>query len=219
MRRIQLNTSVYEVEKLEIGGWKVLAKRIEVDGAVQQLQYLCEKLVVSTGLSSTPNPILIAGQNDFGKDIIAHNNLTDHSPRLVKDPEVETVAVLGGSKTGYDCVHLFASEGKKVEWIIRESGAGPVWMSPAYVPLGPVKAMLEMLATTRCFTWFSPCIWGDADGYGWIRKALHGTRLGRYVVHNFWEKLRSDIVAGNGYRTDPGLAGLEPDERYVTTPQ
>ncbi|RDW79418.1 dimethylaniline monooxygenase [Coleophoma cylindrospora] len=216
-RRIQLNTRVFEAEKLETGGWKILAQRVNVDGSTTDIRYTCEKLIVSTGLSSTPNPICIPGQQDFDKIIVPHGELTQHSPALIKDPAIETVTVLGGSKTGYDCVHLFASEGKKVEWIIRKSGAGPVWMTEGYVTLGPFRIMLERLATTRFLTWFSPCIWGDADGFGGVRKFLNRTRLGRYLMHNFWEKLRWDVVDGNGYRKDPALAGLEPDERWRNT--
>nr|KAK5436096.1 hypothetical protein LTR18_009675 [Exophiala xenobiotica] len=64
----------------------------------------------------------------------------------------------------------------------------------------------------RFMSWFSPCIWGDYDGYGFLRRLLHGTWLGRLIVHNLWEKIRWDTVAINRYRMDPSLAHLEPRE-------
>lgn len=36
----------------------------------------------------------------------------------------------------------------------------------------PFKIWLEFLILTRFLTWFSPSIWGDADGYAWIRRGL-----------------------------------------------
>lgn len=35
------------------------------------------------------------------------------------------VTVLGGSKSAYDAVYMFASNGFAVHWVIRKSGYGP----------------------------------------------------------------------------------------------
>lgn len=212
IRYLRLNTKVTSAEKVP-GGWKVIAAQTIADTAQNEIEYRCQKLMVSTGLSSSPKPIASSGQENFGEPIFHQGQLIKEAPRLLKDPYIERIAVLGGSKSAYDSVHLFASNGKKVEWVIRESGHGPTWMAPPHIYLGPMRCWLEKLTTTRFLTWFSPCIWGDADGYGQIRAALHGTTLGRFIVDKFWNKLRSDIVDVNGYRKDPMLAGLEPDER------
>ena len=85
-------------------------------------------------------------------------------------------------------------------------------MTPKYIRVGPFKFKPELLTARRFMSWFSPCIWGNADGYGTIRKFLNNTRLGRFFIHKVWESLREKIADVNGYRKHPGLAALEPDE-------
>ena len=189
LRLVRFHTDVKEIEKLE-DGWKITAVNTETDGSAKDQIYRCRKLIMCNGLASTPRAISIPGQEDFDRPIFNHGGLRDQAPAVAKDPEVKTVTVVGASKIGYDAVYLFASHGKKVEWIVRESGGGAVWMSPPWIPLGPWMVMLEHVVTTRFFTWFSPCIWGQFDGFNWIRKLLHGTRPGRWLVHTFWEQQR-----------------------------
>ncbi|KAK5297858.1 hypothetical protein LTR99_008261 [Exophiala xenobiotica] len=150
---------------------------------------------------------------DFGRPVLNHGQMTVEADLLANDAGAQLITVVGASKTGYDAVHLFASQGKKVDWIVRESGGGGVWMSLPCVMMGPWRVLLEHTATMRFMSWFSPCIWGDYDGYGFLRRLLHGTWLGRLIVHNLWEKIRWDTVAINRYRMDPSLAHLEPRER------
>lgn len=59
-------------------------------------------------------------------------------------------------------------------------------------------------------TWFSPCIWGSADGYTGIRGFYHGTALGRAIVNAFWSVLGGDVLALNGYDKHPEVAKLKP---------
>lgn len=81
-------------------------------------------------------------------------------------------------------------------------------MSPPYVT--PLKKWLEKLVHTRFLTWMSPCIWGDADGYGGIRHFLHGTAIGRFIVDRFWAILGGDVMALNNYDAHPETAKLKP---------
>ncbi|KAJ5585770.1 FAD/NAD(P)-binding domain-containing protein [Penicillium hetheringtonii] len=160
----------------------------------------------------TPNPVQIQGVENFERPVINHSQLREQGAQIAQDPNVKNVIVVGASKTGYDVVHLMASNGKKVNWIIRESGGGGVWMSSPWAKFAGVKTKLELLVTMRFFTWFSPCIFGDFDGFSWIRKALHQTRLGRYFVDRFWEGIRLDVIDQNAYRKEECLAHLEPLE-------
>ncbi|PYH84593.1 dimethylaniline monooxygenase [Aspergillus uvarum CBS 121591] len=207
-RRIRFCTEVLEIEKLN-QGWRLHTR---TSSPSTTAVYTCDKLILSSGLSSTANPINIRGIDAFEKPIINHTQLRDEGARIAHDPDVETVTVVGASKTGYDVVHLMASNHKRVNWIIRESGGGAVWMASPWAKFAGVRPKLELLATTRFFTWFSPCIFGDYDGFSWVRKALHQTRLGRYCVHKFWEGIRKDIIDENGYRKEECLQHLEPIE-------
>lgn len=208
-RRIHFGIDVLQVEKLD-QGWNLTTATTSPG---QTIIYTCEKLIMCTGLSSTPNPVQIQGVENFERPVINHSQLREQGAQIAQDPNVKNVTVVGASKTGYDVVHLMASNGKKVNWIIRESGGGGVWMSSPWAKFAGVKTKLELLVTMRFFTWFSPCIFGDFDGFSWIRKALHQTRLGRYFVDRFWEGIRLDVIDQNAYRKEECLAHLEPLER------
>lgn len=211
-RRVRFNTNVLEVKQLE-DGWKLSADITHDAQQHQPAAYICKKLIICSGLASTPRPISIPGQQEFERPIISHARLLDKGAELASDPKIESVTVVGASKSGYDAVHLMASHGKKVVWVVRKTGGGAVWMMLPWVNLGWVRAKLESLGTTRFYSWFSPCIWGDNDGFGRIRRLLHGTRVGRFLVHHFWEKMKMDTIEVNGYRREASIKHLEPTER------
>lgn len=213
VRHIKFRTRVTDVTKLKNGDWEITARETDIHGGHKIVLYRCQKIVCSVGLSSTANPISIPGMEKFGKKILATIQLRKEAPALIKDAEARTVTVLGGSKTAYDMVYTLASAGKKVNWCIRQSGIGPLWMIPKYIKMGLFKVKPELLSTFRFMSWFSPCIWGESDGYGFIRRLLNKTPLGRYCMNKVWQSLRMGIVDANGYRKDPLMAALEPDER------
>jgi hypothetical protein len=81
-------------------------------------------------------------------------------------------------------------------------------MAPTHVT--PLKIWLEKLVHTRFLTFFSPCIWGDADGYPRIRSFFHGTALGRSLTNAFWAILGNDVCTLNKYDSHPETAKLKP---------
>lgn len=85
---------------------------------------------------------------------------------------------------------------------------GPTWMAPPYVT--PLKKQLEKLVGVRFLTWLSPCIWGDSDGFGRIRRLLHNTKIGRWIVDSFWKILADDVITLNGYDKHPETKKLKP---------
>ena len=58
----------------------------------------------------------------------------------------------------------------------------------------PFKIGLENLVNTRAVGWFSPCVWAHYEGYGMLRRFLHGTWLGRRIVEGFWAIVQSDSI-------------------------
>jgi hypothetical protein len=62
----------------------------------------------------------------------------------------------------------------------------------------------------RLLTWFSPCIWGDADGYIGVRKFFHGTAIGRFLVDMFWWVLGNDVLNQSKYDAHPETKKLKP---------
>lgn len=81
-------------------------------------------------------------------------------------------------------------------------------MAPPYVT--PLKKWLEKLAHTRMLTWFSPCSWGNADGYEKTRSFYHGSFIGRAIVNKFWSILQGDVITLNQYDSHPETAKLKP---------
>jgi hypothetical protein len=164
-----------------------------------------KRLVVATGMTSEPNIPKFEGEETFNRPLF---HLIDFPKQFSTVKNTKRVAVLGGAKSAWDVAYSYAAAGVTVEWIIRKSGNGPNWMSPPYVT--PLKKWLEKLVFTRLLTWFSPCIWGDADGYKRIRHWLHGSSIGRWIVNKFWWVLGNDLVTLNGYDKHPETAKLKP---------
>lgn len=215
-RRLRLRTEVLEVAKSN-DGWSLTTSTEAGNDRTVQGIYRTRKLIMCNGLASRPNPVRIPGCENFDKPVFNHGALRDQADALARDPRVKNVTVVGASKIGYDAVYLFANHGKKVDWVIRKSGGGAVWMSQPRVKLGPWTVMLEHVACMRFFSWFSPCIWGDYDGFGWIRGFLNRTRIGRWLMDGIWEKVRFDVIDTAGYRKEKALEHLEPLESLFWT--
>ena len=223
IKRVELRTKVVVAAKIQ-EGWKleleVLSdhlKPVESSGQkisqpLRRQSMRCSKLVVATGLTSAARPIKMNGDNDFEAPIINFGQLALEALHLCKDESIQNVTVYGGGKSSHDIVYLMAKHGKCVNWVIRKSGHGPTYMAPSHIYVGPFKCWLEKLTTTRLITWFSPCVWGDADGFGCVRYLLHRTRLGRWLVDTFWNKLGSDLISQTKIASHKDTRKLIPDQ-------
>ncbi|KAH6687186.1 hypothetical protein F5X68DRAFT_8971 [Plectosphaerella plurivora] len=200
---VRLRTKVIIAEHRDSpeGGWLLTVSG--PDGI--QARIIAKKMIVATGLTSEPCMPRFEGQDTFGGLIFHGRDFARHADTIRPGG---TVAVLGGGKTAFDAVYAYAMAGVKVNWIIRASGHGPSWFSPPHAT--PLKRWIEHLANTRFLTWFSPCIWGAADGYPTIRRLLHGTAIGRAIVDGFWFALTSDVLGMNRYDDHPDTARLRP---------
>lgn len=214
-RRILLETRVRTVEKTG-EGWKLGVERVggagKDDGQQEGARVItCDKLMVATGLTNSPAPVDLMGSQDFQKPIIQFADLAPRGKELLGDESIQHATVLGGGKSAHDCVYLLASSGRRVTWVMRASGHGPTYMAPSHVYVGPFYCWLEMLISTRLITWFSPCLWGDADGFGYLRSLLHGTRPGRWFVNTFWKMLGNETIEQAGLNKHEKLKLLHPD--------
>lgn len=210
-KRIRYSTKVVTAEKLA-NGWKLTTNTL-TDAGITESTIITQKLMVATGITSRARSMKMPGQENFNAPIIDHTALKMGGPAMVKNANIKTVTVFGGSKTGYDCVYFFASNGLNVEWVIRKSGHGPTWMAHSSLKFMGQRFWIEKVAATRLISWFSPCIWGDADGFSWVRSLMHRTKVGRWLVDKFWKKMERDIIRSNKYRSHPELEKLIPDAR------
>lgn len=201
--RIRFNTKVETVEPTSYDGWKL---SLEVQGEKSTQTLETKKLIVASGLTSTPNLPQYPGQDSFevpffhAKDFCAQSKLVDTA---------KSVVVIGGAKSAFDVAYAFASKGDcTVDMIIRPTGQGPVWLLPPYVT--PLKRKAEELLHTRFFTWFSPCPWGGEDGYSGARNFIHATRFGRWLAAAFWAIMSNDVITLNGYEKNALVGQLKP---------
>ncbi|RDW71020.1 hypothetical protein BP6252_07583 [Coleophoma cylindrospora] len=206
--KIRVSTKVQAAEKTE-KGWKLTVISTENESNAQNGSaakfLLTAKLIVATGLTSEAKLPAFSGSESFGRPLFHSREFLDYAYTM---NSAKSATVLGGSKSAWDAAYAYATAGVPVDMIIRKSGRGPVWMAPPYVT--PLKKWLEKLVHTRFLTWFSPCIWGSADGYSGIRKWLHGNFLGRKIVDTFWQILGSDVITLNGFDKHPEMQKLKP---------
>lgn len=202
--RIRLGTRVRCAERRPDGSWLLTVSRSGDDSEEGTLE--TKKLIIATGITSEPFLPTFNGQEVFTAPLFHSGDLRQHEEEILQ-PE-NRVTVFGATKSAWDAVYTCATSGLQVDWVIRESGHGPCWMAPPYVT--PLKKWLEKLVTTRLLTWFSPCIWGDADGFGFVRRLLHGTWLGRKIVDGFWGVLANDVVQRNAFDQHPETKKLKP---------
>lgn len=198
--RVVFNTTVETIER-HVDGWVVNTSCAKGSAALGT-----RRLILATGLTSTPNFPSYPGQESFGGPLFHVKDFLNHGDV----DKSQNVVVVGGAKSAFDVAFAYAQAGAHVDLVIRPDGNGPVWLSPAFVT--PLRRKMEELLHTRCLTWMSPTPWGDEDGYSLIRRLLHGTKIGRMIVRAFWRMLSSDIIKANEYDDCkyPSLAPLKP---------
>jgi hypothetical protein len=199
--RTRFNTRVLSASE-QNDGWVLDVKS---DGSPETEHLGAKRLIVATGLTSDPYLPTFKGEQAFQAPLFHSKDFARHADTL---KTATSVTVLGGSKSAWDAAYAYATAGVPVNMIVRTSGRGPVWMAPPYVT--PLKKWLEKLVHTRLLQWFSPCVWGEEDGYGRIRSFFHGTWLGRKIVDTFWGILGSDVDTAIGFDKHPEMKKLKP---------
>lgn len=200
--RVQFNTTVNTVEPGPDDGWT-----LTIDSGFGPSTLHTKRLVLAAGLTSLPNMPSYTGQESFNGPVFHGRDFHRMADTLTT---CKRVVVVGGAKSAFDVSYAYVQAGVQVDLVIRPDGNGPVWLAPPFVT--PFKRKMEELLHTRCLTWFSPSPWQDEDGYSAVRSFLHGTKLGKLIVNNFWSVLSADIVDANGYEDHhhPALGSLKP---------
>ena len=197
---IQFNTKVEIVEPVSGGGWK-----LSVMGPKGRRTVTTAKLVLATGLTSTPNMPEYKGADNFEAPLFHAKEFCVQAPSL---KNIKNTIVVGGAKSALDVAYAMVQEGSTVDLVMRENGHGPVWIAPSFVT--PFKKAIDQLLLIRWMTWFSPVPWGGEDGFPGVRRFFHGTAVGRFIVDTFWKVLSGDVVGAIGYDNHPELKKLKP---------
>jgi Predicted flavoprotein involved in K+ transport len=173
INKIRRKTQVLSAEHQtgDEGGWI-----LSIQNGYTESRVFSRKLVIATGLTSEPFLPRIRGEEKFGAPLFHSKDFPKHSDTIQSS---KSVVVFGGTKSAFDVVYAYASQGVKVDWVIRgkiganrslfkytcltttcveESGHGPIWISPPYVT--PLRVWLEKLVrkydhetlTSLCFS-------------------------------------------------------------------
>ncbi|KAG8664424.1 hypothetical protein FPOAC2_13371 [Fusarium poae] len=208
-RHLRLSTKVLSAEHQDDGGWLLEIKNEESE---LPTRVFAKRLIVATGQDSEPLMPHIRGQEQYNRPLFHSRDFQKYKDTV---NTAKSVTVFGGTKSGWDAVYAYATHGAQVDWIIRPTGHGPVWMAPSFVT--PFKVWIEKLVNIRLLHWFAPCIWGQDSGYHSIKSFWHGTAVGRAIVSVFWKILASDVIAKMKFDTHPELKKLKPTASAMHT--
>ncbi|RDW64528.1 flavin-containing monooxygenase [Aspergillus mulundensis] len=208
--RVRLGTRVVDA-MIEKEVWEVKTESRSA-GSQRVEKIYAKKLVIATGLTSTPYIPHIPGSRAFGGLILHSKQLREQAQALA---QCKRVVVVGGNKSAWDVCYTAAKAGAQVDMVIRPSGGGPSYLWPRQFSLGPFKISLAKLSLIRLFTLFDPApapypLTPSPSRPSWVKRFLHRARLGQWITHLFWSYLDYIIRKMNGYNSHPDLKKLEP---------
>ena len=203
MSRIRFNTFVERVERIS-DGWRLHSR--DSDDIIET-----EKLLVATGVTSIPSlPTTFSVE---GASIpVIHSKQLGSSSQLIRSDDVETVTVVGASKSAYDAVYMLLSMGKQVNWLIRPDGSGPLAIVPADF-FGFINGIAT--SSTRLMTYLSPSI---LNSTGALSGFFQRSRIGRWCTGAFWDTITYLSNQHAGYGQEDHVSALKPDidsKRYA----
>ncbi|KAL8832581.1 MAG: hypothetical protein Q9170_004825 [Blastenia crenularia] len=205
LRRTRFNTFVQRVSRCE-EGWHLTC--LGPQGAEASLQTI--KLMVCTGVTSIPNMPALKTV-DITVPIIHSRDLGVAFEALGKD-SIQDVVVVGAAKSAYDAVYLLLSMGKRVTWLIRPDGAGPLAILPSEL-LGYFNSI--GVASTRLMTYLSPSI---LNTKGTLYRFFQRTVIGRWCIGKIWDGITYLSDRHAGYSKGDHVAQLRPEvnrQRYT----
>lgn len=195
--RIWLGTRVTSVKRVRSGpsSWHLNIQG-QKNGVLE-----ADKLIIASGVSSDPYiPRLPRTRVTIP---IIHSAQIGGNLGALKSPDVKRVVVLGAAKSAYDAVFLLLESGKKVDWIIREDGTGPLAiMPPRLLGINTVDFM-----ATRFLASFSPAI---LQTRGLVYKFLHKSSLGMMITSLLWRNVTRLAESYAGYAKSENAEKLRP---------
>ncbi|KAJ5817286.1 cofactor FMO1 FAD enzyme [Penicillium robsamsonii] len=193
VRRTRLQTTVTNVSQLDDKTW-----HLEISG---KPPVECKKLIYASGATSHPVVPKWPTDETFSSPVIHSADVGSHLNALDK---IQTATVLGGAKSAYDTVFLLLKAGKKVNWIIREDGSGPLAIMPPTI-FGLINTMD---VTTMGITRLMGASIMSTDGYG--HQFFQRTALGRFLAWIFWIAINWVADVHAGYSKSENATKLRP---------
>ncbi|KAL7273304.1 hypothetical protein RUND412_003847 [Rhizina undulata] len=197
MDRIMFEARVTNIQKFG-RAWKVSTDRGDI--------FTADKLMLATGITSKPFIPTFPNEN-FTPPTLHSKDLARYAPSFLESDGTRNIVVLGGSKSAFDAVHMFAAAGKNVQWIIRDKGMGPAGMSvPEGTPLYYQNS--HQILSTRLLSKMSPCIFEPRDV--WMR-FFHQSKVGRWITDRVWSSIQSSWFKAAKYDRSDDMQRLRPE--------
>jgi dimethylaniline monooxygenase (N-oxide forming) len=194
--KIRYNTTVERVRRAADG----VAWLIDIKG--ENTSFICDKLIIATGLTSTPNLPEIPTSN-FSPLTFHSRYLGEHHATL-RSLDVRVITVYGGGKSAYDAANAAMKAGKRVQWVIRTSGEGIGLMIDATkltkrmkgAALVPAASALQMEPLHR----------------GWSYWFFHSGKnfLGYWLMWKFWDLASANVLSQWDFDENENMAKLKP---------
>lgn len=194
LRRIQFNSWVEKAERCP-RGWRL---RLQGSGNIIEPA----KLMVATGVTSIPN-MPEFDMSDASIPLV-HSRDLGASVEDLKSDDVQSAIVVGAAKSAYDAVYLLLSMGKKVTWLIRPEGSGPMPILPSEM----FGCNSIAIGSTRLMSYLSPSI---LNSTGPICTFFQRTTIGRWITSAFWENTTHASEKNAGFAKGDHIAALKPE--------
>ncbi|KAB8272541.1 putative dimethylaniline monooxygenase [Aspergillus minisclerotigenes] len=188
MPLIRLNSWVKKIERCP-RGWRLTANGHHIEST---------KLILACGITSVPTEVPFKVEPGAS---VGHSR--DIAKRLHTLEACNDVVVLGAGKSAYDAVHLLYSMGKRVTWIIRPDGSGPMPIMPHKIAgLNTITVV-----STRLMSYLSPSMFNTHTLLG---SFFHRTSLGRWLTRFKWGFITSTCDKVAGFGQAEGIDALKP---------
>ncbi|KAK0630321.1 flavin-binding monooxygenase-like family protein [Bombardia bombarda] len=192
-QHIHFNSWVSSVERTA-SGWELTVNGVKIEAA---------KIICAAGITTQTNsPDFSVKENSI--PVIHAVDLAKNAEKIKSPSGPKHVVLIGAAKSAYDAAYLLASSGKKVTWVIRDTGSGPMPIMPAN--------MLGMntitMSANRLMNYLSPSLM-TTDTY--LGSFFHRTMAGRWLTRAYWKYISSQADSAAGFGKDSGkLDALRP---------
>ncbi|PHH91789.1 hypothetical protein CDD83_10285 [Cordyceps sp. RAO-2017] len=193
-RHIRFNSWVSELKRNPAGGWRLTVNGKHIDAAKVMCAAGTTTQVNQPGFSITDDAIPVIHAVDIAKSVVEFEK-----------PGNKHFVLMGASKSAYDAAYLLSSMGKKITWVIRDNGSGPMSIMPSKM----LGQNITTLGASRLMNYLSPSLMTTDT---WLGSFFHRTALGRWLTKASWGYITRQANKAAGFGGKAGnVEGLKPE--------
>lgn len=195
--RIVFNISVQTIMRAnDEKTWKITCSRPSEPNTI----ITSDKLLIASGLTSTPSMPTFADQDTFKGPIIHSIDFGSRVAELIASKNIQHITVLGAGKSSADMIYLLAKAGKTVTWVLRRPG----FFAPGGGQ-GGYKNAIEA-SSARIAGVLNPNLFETS---GWLVGFFHRSRIGRALLTKVFDSLDVEIKGLADYKRRKSAKGFE----------